>query len=386
MAGHNRRIAKAEYSPFFTTDTRSPSRSISATTSSKHFVTSPSSPFSSLPYISKSIIQGLGQASSDDGKPSMIDHFRSCDVFQAIYKSHEDRSEDTRITSSVRHLCPHECYLTAFAPVREWNYLRKAISECSDDPPDSLLKHWHCKLLLRPSSRPNVQVAFCSPDGDVLTSKVAVLRKLGLFHGKYVFRNRMGTDSPGMRRGRKRKLEFVKDMSTLETMASSVADTETTTIDSPFGLLEELFHDNPWRLLLSTVLLNRTTRQQVDAVMSEFLTKWPTPESVVTTPADEISIVIRPLGMCHRRASGLIRFSQDYLQLIQRKSDANAWTRQDVGSLLWRLRMRCISNFCPKEHSDACNRSCLTRLHRIQKRCASVREKISHAYENQHLS
>lgn len=30
---------------------------------------------------------------------------------------------------SVCHLCPHGCYLRAFAPQREWHYLRAAVSE-----------------------------------------------------------------------------------------------------------------------------------------------------------------------------------------------------------------------------------------------------------------
>ena len=327
MRAHNTRITKSEYSPFFSADIRSPSHSISATTSSPHFVQSLSSPFSLLPHIAKSNLQGLGEVSSDDGKPSLIDHFRSCDVFQTVYGRKDDGSEEARISSSVRHLCPHECYLNAFAPVREWHYLRKAISECSDDPPDFLLNQWRCKLILKPMSRPSVRVGFFSPDGDVLTSKVAVLRKLGIFHGDFIFRNRIGGDLPGRRCGRKRKLDFVKEELASDVKTSSVPDTVSIAIDSPFGLLEELFHDNPWRLLFSTVLLNRTSRQQVDAVMYEFLSKWPTPESVVATSADDISIVIRPLGMCNRRASGLIRFSRDYMELVRRKSDPKSWTR-----------------------------------------------------------
>lgn len=268
----------------------------------------------------------------------MIDHFRSCDAFQAIYNLDEDISEEARISSSVRHLCPQSCFLNAFAPVREWHNLRKIIVECSDDPPDCLLKKWYCKLLVMPSKRSCVKVGFVSPDGDLLTSKVEVLRKLGVCYGDGTFRNRVGVDLLVRRCAKKRKLDFVNDNPTSEVKFSDdsrVADTGNATVDSPFGLLEELFHDNPWRLLLSTVLLKRTTRSQVDPVLYEFLTKWPTPESVVATPANEISIVIRPLGMCHRRASGLIRFSNDYLELTRKKNDTSSWTRQDVRSLFY---------------------------------------------------
>lgn len=336
----------------------------------------------------------LGQVSSDDGKPSLIDHFRSCDVFQARFKRHEDISEEERISSSVRHLCPQACYLTAFAPVREWHYLRKAIVECTDDPPDCLLKQWRCTLLLTTSKRSCAKVGFVSPDGDLLTSKVAVLRKLGVFHGDAAFGNRVGIDLKARRCGRKRKLDFMNDNRTSEAKLShesSVPDTGNGTVDSPFGLLEELFHDNAWRLLLSTVLLNRTTRLQVDTVLHEFLTKWHTPESVVATPANEISVVVRPLGMCHRRASGLIRFSKDYLELAQRKNDTTSWTRQDVRSLFYCGDYACDAYqiFVQKNiQTLATDHALQDYIEYIRGALASVKTwcKVYHPDDSQHLS
>jgi adenine-specific DNA glycosylase len=103
-------------------------------------------------------------------------------------------------------------------------------------------------------------------------------------------------------------------------------------VTSPFGLLEELFVDNPWLLLLSTILLNRTSRVQVDVVLHEFLVKWPSPESVAAADWEEISRVIRPLGIRNRRAKGLIRFSRDYLTKLQGGNVATM-TREDIMSL-----------------------------------------------------
>jgi endonuclease III len=95
------------------------------------------------------------------------------------------------------------------------------------------------------------------------------------------------------------------------------------TIASPLGLLEELFGTDPWRLLLSTILLNRTRRIQVDVVMYHFLQRWSTPETVATIIDDatiqEMTRCIAPLGIKHRRAKGIVQFSQDYLRLIHRK-------------------------------------------------------------------
>jgi hypothetical protein len=88
---------------------------------------------------------------------------------------------------------------------------------------------------------------------------------------------------------------------------------------SPFGFLEELFRDNPWRLLLSTIMLNRTTRIQVDVVLYEFLQKWPDATSASNGNEMDIATVIRPMGMVHRRARGIIRFSKEWLELLSRK-------------------------------------------------------------------
>ena len=94
---------------------------------------------------------------------------------------------------------------------------------------------------------------------------------------------------------------------------------------SPFGLLEELFRDNPWRLLLSTIMLNRTTRVQVDVVLYKFLALWPDATSMSSANEMDVATVIRPLGMSHKRARGIIRFSAEWLELLSRKKVGDAF-------------------------------------------------------------
>jgi hypothetical protein len=90
------------------------------------------------------------------------------------------------------------------------------------------------------------------------------------------------------------------------------------------GMLEELFSDHPWKLLLSTILLNRTRRIQVDLCMHLFLERWPTAEAVTVADIEEISTVIAPLGIRYRRARGLVRFCQEYLKLLETKQNSNS--------------------------------------------------------------
>lgn len=107
--------------------------------------------------------------------------------------------------------------------------------------------------------------------------------------------------------------------STLAAVATSASIFERSGI-SPFGLLEELFRKDPWRLVLSTIMLNRTTRCQVDVVLYKFLCKWPDAESTAVADETEIGKVIFPMGMTFRRARGIIRFSREWLALLAKKT------------------------------------------------------------------
>jgi hypothetical protein len=93
-------------------------------------------------------------------------------------------------------------------------------------------------------------------------------------------------------------------------------------VSSPFGLLEELFGHDPWRLFLSDILLNRTSRVQVDTIMFDFLAEWPSAEAAAGADAARMSVVVRALGIRYRRAAGIIRFSKEYLALLEHKMDS----------------------------------------------------------------
>ena len=57
----------------------------------------------------------------------------------------------------------------------------------------------------------------------------------------------------------------------------------------------------------------------MDACLFAFLETWPTAHHVVAANVDEISNLIKPLGFRHRRAGGIIRFSKEYLNLLECK-------------------------------------------------------------------
>ncbi|XP_029361437.1 methyl-CpG-binding domain protein 4 [Echeneis naucrates] len=82
---------------------------------------------------------------------------------------------------------------------------------------------------------------------------------------------------------------------------------------SPFNLVQEtLFHD-PWKLLVATVFLNKTSGKMAIPVLWHFFENYPSAE--VTREADwkPMSELMKPLGLYELRAKTLIRFSDEYL-------------------------------------------------------------------------
>nr|XP_009918075.1 PREDICTED: methyl-CpG-binding domain protein 4 isoform X3 [Haliaeetus albicilla] len=82
---------------------------------------------------------------------------------------------------------------------------------------------------------------------------------------------------------------------------------------SPFNLVQEtLFHD-PWKLLIGTIFLNKTSGKMAIPVLWEFLKKYPSPEITRTADWKEMSELLKPLGLYELRAKTIIKFSDEYL-------------------------------------------------------------------------
>ncbi|XP_070766993.1 methyl-CpG-binding domain protein 4 [Enoplosus armatus] len=81
---------------------------------------------------------------------------------------------------------------------------------------------------------------------------------------------------------------------------------------SPYNLVQEtLFHD-PWKLLVATIFLNKTSGKMAIPVLWQFFERYPSAE--VTREADwkPMSELMKPLGLYELRAKTLIRFSDEY--------------------------------------------------------------------------
>tara|TARA_R110000782_G_scaffold256671_1_gene345766 strand:+ start:996 stop:1484 length:489 start_codon:yes stop_codon:yes gene_type:complete len=78
-------------------------------------------------------------------------------------------------------------------------------------------------------------------------------------------------------------------------------------------LLQEVYQDDAWKMLVCCILLNLTKRTQVDIIRDELFTLYPTAHKMMNANQSELSKLLQPLGLYNRRARSLIKFSADYI-------------------------------------------------------------------------
>lgn len=78
-------------------------------------------------------------------------------------------------------------------------------------------------------------------------------------------------------------------------------------------MIQEIFRDEPWKLLVGCILLNQTTHVQVRKVIWELFQLCPSPGAMAATDPEAIARLIRPLGFYNRRARTLIKFAESWL-------------------------------------------------------------------------
>ena len=83
--------------------------------------------------------------------------------------------------------------------------------------------------------------------------------------------------------------------------------------ESPYDLLQERFWPDGWKILVVCLLLNQTSRKQVEPIIAEFFEKFPNPEALVGCDEEDLKNLIRPLGLVNRRADTLKRFSEEFV-------------------------------------------------------------------------
>lgn len=85
-------------------------------------------------------------------------------------------------------------------------------------------------------------------------------------------------------------------------------------VKSPYNLLQEIYNEHPWKMLVCCIMLNCTSRKQVDQVREEFFTEYPTAEEAARANPEEMAKIISLLGFKNKRANTIIRFSKEWIE------------------------------------------------------------------------
>lgn len=67
-----------------------------------------------------------------------------------------------------------------------------------------------------------------------------------------------------------------------------------------------LVHENPWELLVATVLAAQCTDARVNTITPGLFRRWPDPASLALATQEELEEVIRPTGFYHSKAKNLL--------------------------------------------------------------------------------
>ncbi len=78
-------------------------------------------------------------------------------------------------------------------------------------------------------------------------------------------------------------------------------------------LLQEIYQDDGWKMLVCCMLVNLTNRKQVDTVRNELFSKYPTLEDMMKAEHSDLVDIIKPLGLYNTRAERLVKMSEGYV-------------------------------------------------------------------------
>ena len=83
-----------------------------------------------------------------------------------------------------------------------------------------------------------------------------------------------------------------------------------TWIPPKYGLVQEKYWPDGWKILVCCLCLNLTTRKQMEPVVEEMFKRWPHAAALAEAQDEELQELIKPLGMWRRRASTLKKMSR----------------------------------------------------------------------------
>lgn len=86
---------------------------------------------------------------------------------------------------------------------------------------------------------------------------------------------------------------------------------------SPHDLIQEHYRDDPefeWKVLVCCMMLNQTSRKQLDQVVERFFEKWSNPFDLLIAVPEDIEQAIKSLGFKSMRTKRLLKMSDQFME------------------------------------------------------------------------
>lgn len=80
------------------------------------------------------------------------------------------------------------------------------------------------------------------------------------------------------------------------------------------GAVTALRYDDPWQLLVATVLSAQTTDDTVNRVTPLLFERWPTPEDLANADPEAVESVVHPTGFFRQKTRAIISLSGDLVE------------------------------------------------------------------------
>lgn len=77
-------------------------------------------------------------------------------------------------------------------------------------------------------------------------------------------------------------------------------------------LLQLRYRHDPWRVLVCCILLNRTSRKQVDSIIDQLFDEYPDASTMARARVGDLRELLHPLGFSFQRAQRLIDMSDEW--------------------------------------------------------------------------
>ena len=82
---------------------------------------------------------------------------------------------------------------------------------------------------------------------------------------------------------------------------------------SPYNLIQEILFHDPWKLLVATIFLHKTSGKVAIPILWKFFDICPSSAIACKTSIKTIADLLQPLGLSNKRAKILIKFSDEFL-------------------------------------------------------------------------